>query len=91
MLFCGGPIDRKQRRSFFVIGVPKAGEGPAERRAAEATLDNIRSFVERLLSEDEPVLEAMRFRRGVLVASDRYLSRYFRYVSDFPRGEPPGV
>lgn len=90
MLFCGAPIDQKQRRSFFVIGVPKAGDAPAERRASQVKLDNIRSFVERLLAEDEPVLDAMRFRRGVLVASDRHLSRYFRYASDFPRAEPAG-
>ena len=48
-------------------------------------------IIERGTAYPKPVLEAMRFRRGVLVASDRYLSRYFRYVSDFPRGEPPGV
>lgn len=90
MLFCGGPIDQTQRRSFFVIGVPKGGASEGERRATQAQLDGIRVFVERLLSEDEPVLDAMRFRRGVLVQSDRYLSRYFRYVNDFPYAEPPG-
>ena len=50
----------------------------------------MRSLVERLLGEDEPVLDGMRFRRGVLVASDRHLARYFRYVSNLPRAEPPG-
>jgi len=25
----------------------------------------------------------------VLVASDRHLARYFKYVSEFPRGQPP--
>jgi phenylpropionate dioxygenase-like ring-hydroxylating dioxygenase large terminal subunit len=90
MLFCGGPIDRTQRRSFFVIGVPKGADSPAVRAANKAKLAGIKEFVERLLSEDEPVLDAMRFRRGVLVQSDRYLSRYFKYVNDFPRAEPPG-
>jgi hypothetical protein len=41
------------------------------------------------LPEDEPILESMRFRRGTLVASDRHLARYFRYVSEFPRAAPP--
>jgi len=35
------------------------------------------------------VLNTMRFRKGVLVASDRHLARYFKYVSEFPRGQPP--
>jgi phenylpropionate dioxygenase-like ring-hydroxylating dioxygenase large terminal subunit len=85
MLFSGAPIDRARRRSFFMIGVLRKGDAQAERQA----IDNLRGFVERLLGEDEPVLESMRFRRGTLVASDRYLARYFRYVSDFPRAAPP--
>jgi hypothetical protein len=31
----------------------------------------------------------MRFRKGVLVASDRHLARYLKYVREFPRGAPP--
>ena len=85
MLFCGAPVDRARRRSFFMVGVPHQGDAEAERQA----LDNLRGFVERLLGEDEPVLESMRFRRGTLVASDRHLARYFRYVSEFPRAAPP--
>ena len=86
MLFCSAPIDKGHRRSFFVIGVKKGGT-PAEQ---QGTLAGMRSLVERLLGEDEPVLDGMRFRRGVLVASDRHLARYFRYVSNLPRAEPPG-
>jgi hypothetical protein len=26
-----------------------------------------------------------------MVASDRHLSRYFKYVSEFPKYEPPAV
>lgn len=90
MLFCGAPIDRGKRRSFFTIGIPKRGNTPADHQAERLALDNLRGFVERLLAEDDPVLDAMRFRRGVLVASDRHLARYFQYVSAFPRAEPPG-
>jgi phenylpropionate dioxygenase-like ring-hydroxylating dioxygenase large terminal subunit len=87
MLFCSAPIDKGHRRSFFVIGTKQDG-APAEQ---QATLTGMRDLVERLLGEDEPVLDGMRFRRGVLVASDRHLARYFRYVSEFPRAEPPGA
>jgi hypothetical protein len=31
----------------------------------------------------------MRFRRGLLTASDRHLARYFKYVDAFPSFLPP--
>jgi len=88
MLFTGAPIDGDRLRSFFTIGVPKAGHTEADQHAA---LQALRGFTERLISEDEPIFETMRFRRGVLVASDRYLARFFKYVAEFPRAEPPDV
>ncbi len=41
-------------------------------------------MVDRLNSEDLPVLSSIRFRRGLLTASDRHLARYLRYVEKFP-------
>lgn len=84
MLFAGAPIDRRRTRSFFVIGVQRA-DPPA---AVAAKLAGLRAVVETLLGEDEPVLNSLRFRTGVLVASDRHLARYFKYVREFPRADP---
>ena len=85
MLFSGAPIDPLRTRSFFVIGVRKGKDSAAK-------LGALRDFVERLLDEDEPVLNTMRFRQGMLVASDQHLlSRYFKYVGEFPRAEPPSA
>jgi len=33
-------------------------------------------------------LDTIRFRKGVLVASDRHLARFLKYVEGFPRAEP---
>ena len=85
MLFSGAPIDPLRTRSFFVIGVRKGKDSAAK-------LGALRDFVERLLDEDKPVLNTMRFRQGMLVASDQHLlSRYFKYVGEFPRAEPPSA
>jgi len=89
MLFCGAPIDPRNSRGFFTVGVRKGGDGPQTAQRTAAQLEGVRSFVETLLAEDEPVLNTMRFKVGVLVASDRHLARYFKYVSEFPRAEPP--
>jgi hypothetical protein len=89
VLFAGAPIDQHRSRSFNVVGVRKRGDGHAEGQAVDAELRELYNFVEKLLAEDEPVLNTMRFRKGVPVASDRHLARYLNYVSELPRGAPP--
>jgi phenylpropionate dioxygenase-like ring-hydroxylating dioxygenase large terminal subunit len=89
MLFAGAPVDRRATRSFFVTGVFAAGNAPGDRQRVAAQLDGIRHFVETLLAEDDPVLNTMRFKVGTLTASDGHLSRYFKYVAEFPRFEAP--
>jgi phenylpropionate dioxygenase-like ring-hydroxylating dioxygenase large terminal subunit len=75
MLFSGAPIEPNRSRGFFVVGVPK---GQGER------LPQVRAMADKLNEEDAPVLNTIRFRRGLLTASDRHLARYFKYVEDFP-------
>ncbi len=63
--------------SYYAVGV---APGPA----SEQRLVAIGAMAKRLIDEDAPVLNTMRFRKGMLVASDRFLARYFNYVADFP-------
>ncbi len=79
-LFTGAPIAPSRSNGFFVVGVPK---GQAAR------LPEVKTMVDRLNAEDTPVLDTIRFRRGLLTASDRHLARYFRYVDEFPCFQPP--
>ena len=65
------------------------GDNAAERHRTAAQLAGVREFVEKLLAEDDPVLNTMRFKAGTLVASDRHLARFFKYVAEFPRAEVP--
>ena len=90
MLFAGAPVDQHCTRSFFVVGVRSDGDdGDLQSQTVSAKLQGLRSFVEKLLAEDEPILNTMRFKQGVMVASDRHLSRYFKYISEFPRYAQP--
>jgi phenylpropionate dioxygenase-like ring-hydroxylating dioxygenase large terminal subunit len=79
-LFTGAPIEPGRSNGFFVVGVPK---GQAAR------LPEVKNMVDRLNAEDTPVLNTIRFRRGLLTASDRHLARYFKYVEEFPTFLPP--
>jgi phenylpropionate dioxygenase-like ring-hydroxylating dioxygenase large terminal subunit len=81
MLFSGAPVEAERSRGFFIVGVPK---GQAER------LPQVRAMADRLNEEDAPVLNTIRFRRGLLTASDRHLARYFKYVDEFPTFLPEG-
>jgi nitrite reductase/ring-hydroxylating ferredoxin subunit len=80
MLFSGAPIEPGVSSGFFVAGVPK---GMADR------LPSVRAMMDRLNEEDTPVLASIRFRRGLLTASDRHLARYLKYVEEFPCFLPP--
>jgi len=86
MLFSGAPIAHGQTRGFYAYGVRDDGTG---RDGVAARLDTLRGFVQRLLAEDAPVLDTIRFRPRLLVASDRHLARFFKYVREFPRAVPP--
>ena len=80
MLFCGAPVEPGMWSGFFVVGLPK-GE--------EARLPEVRAMAEQLQAEDAPVLRSIRFRRGLLTASDRHLARYLKYADEFPSFLPP--
>ena len=86
MLFSGAPIAHGHTRGFYTYGVRDTGQG---REGAAERLAELGAFVRQLIAEDAPVLDTIRFRPRVLVASDRHLARFFKYVRDFPRALPP--
>jgi hypothetical protein len=88
MLFSGAPIAHGRTMGFYAFGVRDEGTG---RAGVAARLDRLRDFVQRLLAEDAPVLDTIRFQPRTLVASDRHLARFFKFVRQFPRAAPPGT
>ncbi len=83
MLFAGSALGRARTMSYYAIGVRRGPNQAAELAAVKAMVD-------KLIAEDAPVLNTMRFRKGVLVASDRHLGRFFRHVETFPKAPPLG-
>jgi len=82
MLFTGRAVARGLSMSYYVVGV-EPGPGVAERLAA------VKAMTVKLIDEDAPILNTIRFRKGALVASDRFLARYLKYVADFPVAAAP--
>ena len=88
MMFTGAPLEHGRSTYFTMVGVRRVGpETPGSEQITQGRLNGAKGFVEKLYVEDAPVLESMRFRKGILVASDRYLSRYLKYVAEFPCAE----
>ncbi|KYG03055.1 hypothetical protein BE21_53530 [Sorangium cellulosum] len=85
-LFSGTPLRPGETMVFSVVGLRNTHPRSEEDRAAlERKLDAIAAYTARLLEEDDRVLATIRFRQGVLVAADKYLARYLKYVREFPR------
>lgn len=89
-MFAGSPIAQGKSMAYFGIGLRRSTAATLGGAAAvQERLDTFRAFIDGLAVQDNPVFETIRFRKGVLVASDRYLARFFKYVSEFPRFQAP--
>ena len=87
MLFAGCSLAAGKSVSYYVIGVRRGMPVPEQ----QGRLAGLKQFVDKLYAEDAAVLDTIRFRKGVLVASDRHLARFLKYVDNFPRAELPAA
>ena len=86
MLFSGAPIAHGHTMGFYAYGVRDTGRGGTARRSGWTGCDSSCSGCWRRTRRCwTPSASA----RGVLVASDRHLARFFKYVREFPRAVPP--
>jgi nitrite reductase/ring-hydroxylating ferredoxin subunit len=89
-MFAGSPIAQGKSMAYFGIGMRRSAAAElGSEVAVQDRLNGFRAFIDDLAAQDNPVFDTIRFRKGVLVASDRYLSRFFKYVNEFPRFRAP--
>jgi phenylpropionate dioxygenase-like ring-hydroxylating dioxygenase large terminal subunit len=94
MLVSSASVRPHTCHSFYVLGVRKPAPGddtPAKRQEIERVLQEGVERAKKLYREDEPILETMRFRgigKARLVAADKHMGTYFRYVAKFPQAPP---
>ena len=72
-------------RLFFAVAVE---DDPADPEGTRAFLDAMYDLELHVATEDLPIVERARFRPGTLTKSDRSLSRFFRYLREYPRAHP---
>ena len=80
----GMPVPGKTR-VYYVLAVRRSEHDEAGAQAALSFAMDIQSKV---LTEDIPIMNSIRFRPGTLTRSDKTLSKFFDYLRSFPRSHP---
>jgi nitrite reductase/ring-hydroxylating ferredoxin subunit len=89
LMFTGASIRHGLSTYYYIAGIRKpVVETPEELRTTARRLRAAQRLVENLRVGDDAVQDTMRFRKGLLVASDQHIARFFKYVSKFPCAEP---
>jgi phenylpropionate dioxygenase-like ring-hydroxylating dioxygenase large terminal subunit len=81
-LFTTTPVGNGSQ-SYYVAAAPLGDPD-----AVEAQLQLQEHIADALLEDDTRALAKMRFKQGALVAEDRSIVRYLRYVRAFPTNDP---
>ncbi len=76
-------VPRPGRTRLFVVLAVKKSEPEAA-----AWLEAVTALERRVVSEDEAILQTIRFQPGTLTGSDRTLARFIDYLRRYPRAHP---
>ncbi|MGO4392345.1 Rieske 2Fe-2S domain-containing protein [Variovorax sp. M-6] len=88
-IYAATPTPNNHSANFMVSCAPRAPSGSAEEAEVEALLDTVTKLRDRIVSEDWPILSAMRHPRfGLLTKSDTMLGRFVLYLRKYPRAHP---
>ena len=72
-------------KTYMLIVVRKS-DGDAE--SNQAFLEFAMNLEKKVVSEDVPILQTIRFKPGTLTKSDKALGRFFQYLRGYPRAHP---
>lgn len=81
-MYAGVPIPGGITRGYTVSGTLNA---PGAEEATSQIIDMTETFFHRLIEEDTPIQNSIRFREDHLTEGDKALSRFFAYLRKFPR------
>lgn len=88
-VYAATPIPNNCSANFMVSCSPRAPRGSAQEAEVEALLDTVTRLRDKIVSEDWPILSAMRHPRyALLTRSDAMLGRFIGYLRKYPRAHP---
>jgi nitrite reductase/ring-hydroxylating ferredoxin subunit len=87
-MYCATPTPGGNSMNFMVTCTPKPRD-EREEALVEAFLDRMTKLRDKIVSEDWPILSAMRYARtSLLTKSDAMLGRFIAYARNYPRANP---
>jgi phenylpropionate dioxygenase-like ring-hydroxylating dioxygenase large terminal subunit len=81
------PVTQNSTQGFLVNATPRAESG-ADDGDITRMLERTREYSLRLVNEDAPIFNTIKFRADCMTASDRFLRWGIRYLSRYPRAHP---
>jgi phenylpropionate dioxygenase-like ring-hydroxylating dioxygenase large terminal subunit len=82
------PNEAARTTGFLANALGPNPSGISDAAEDAALLANMRSYSLRLIAEDAPIFNSMRFERGLLTASDKFLAFGMAYVGSFAETRP---
>jgi hypothetical protein len=77
-----GIVAKGRLRNYLVAVTAK---GPSD---TDVFLHDMLRLSRKIIAEDAPILNTIRFRHGTLTRSDKALARFLEYVREYPRAHP---
>lgn len=74
-----------QTKTYMIIAARKADSDAA---TTDAFLTFAMDLEKKVVSEDVPIMQTIRFKPGTLTKSDKALSKFLQYLRNFPRAHP---
>ena len=74
-----------QTKTYMIMAARKADSDAA---ATQAFLNFALDLEKKVVSEDVPIMQTIRFKPGTLTKSDKALSKFLQYLRNFPRAHP---
>jgi nitrite reductase/ring-hydroxylating ferredoxin subunit len=82
------PNEAARTTGFLANALGPNPSGISDPAADAALLANMRSYSLRLIAEDAPIFDTIRFERGLLTESDRFLAFGMAYIGSFAETRP---
>lgn len=74
-----------QTKTYIIIAARKADGTDAEN---EAFLEFAMDLEKKVVGEDVPIMQTIRFKPGTLTKSDKALAKFMQYLRNYPRAHP---
>jgi len=82
------PNEANRASGFLATGIGPDPSGRTDAKADAELLAILRGYSLRLIAEDAPIFDSIRFERGCLTRSDAFLTVGIDYIASFPEVRP---